>query len=265
MPWIDEDEDFETGERSNILRLARILDDEYWVGDLSDGYRLVVESCLDFEAIVEGSSLPGFKADMKSLAMLYKRVVNPLFQLLVSDFSAAAQAFQNIPALSVPKRHSRQPSRTKLCLFDDAETSGDDIKVQYAKELWGNLEPFVDTIRSLRMSQPGFAETLLTTPSSDRIRVAILDTGIDPTDTMIKAALRSRIRDRLAFIGSSPTDHGDTYGHGTHVARLLLKMAPAAEIFIAKICEGKHLNADRLSSITKVSYYSRSYLIISLC
>lgn len=71
-PWIDEDEDLETGERSNLLRLARILDDEHWVGELSDGYRLVAKSCLEFEAIVERSSLPGFKADLKSLAMLYK-------------------------------------------------------------------------------------------------------------------------------------------------------------------------------------------------
>lgn len=106
------------------------------------------------------------------------------------------------------------------------------------------------------MSPPGFAETLLKTPPSDRIRVAILDTGVDPTDKMIKATLRSRIQDRRAFVGSSPIDHGDIYGHGTHVARLLLKMAPAAEIFIAKVCEGKHLDADRLSSIAKAIDYA---------
>ncbi|KAI0198197.1 hypothetical protein F4808DRAFT_436847 [Astrocystis sublimbata] len=258
VPWTEDDESFETGERSNVVRLARILDDEDWVGELSDGYRQVAKSCLEFEAIVERSSLSGFKPDMKSLAMLYKCVVNPLFQLLVSNFGAAAQAFQNIPALSVPKRQKkRKSSRTKLHLFDDIETSGDDVKVQYAKELLENLEPFLNDIRSLRMGQPGFAETLSNTPSPPRIRVAILDTGVDPTDKMIKGALRSsRIRDCRAFVGSRPTDHSDAYSHGTHVARLILKMAPSAEIFIAKICEGKHLDGDRLSSIAKAIDYA---------
>ncbi|KAI1740736.1 hypothetical protein F4680DRAFT_465012 [Xylaria scruposa] len=249
--WTDEDEDFETGEKSNLLRLARILNDEDWVGELSDGYRQVAKSCLEFEILVEGFSIPDFEADMKCLAMLYKCVVNPLFQLLVSDFGAAAQAFQNIPALSVPKRQKRQSPRTKTTLFDDLETSSGDIKVQYAKELWSNLEPFIDTIRSIRLVQPGFAETLQRIQPLDRIRVAILDTGVDPSDRMIKAALRNRIRDRHSFVGSDPSEHVDTCGHGTHVARLLLKIAPTAEIFIGKICEGKHLDNSLMSSIAR--------------
>ncbi|KAI0549039.1 subtilisin-like protein [Xylaria curta] len=64
----------------------------------------------------------------------------------------------------------------------------------------------------------------------DCICVAILDTGVDPSDRMVKAALRNGIRDR---------------------PRLLLKMAPSAEIFIGKIWEGKHLDGSLMSSITK--------------
>ncbi|KAF2963179.1 hypothetical protein GQX73_g10399 [Xylaria multiplex] len=254
--WTDEDEDFETGERSNLLRLARILNDAYWIDELSDGYRQVAKSCLEFEILTECFSSPGFDASMKGLAMLYRCVVEPLFQMLVSDFGVAAQAFRNIPALSVPKRQKRQPLRTEIVIFDDTEAMENDVKVKYAKDLWDSLSHFHGTIWSLRLPKLGLTEKNKKVQHIDPIRIAILDTGVDSTDNLIKGALRTRIKDQRNFTGSSPTDHVDTYGHGTHVARLLLKMAPSADIFIAKISEGKHLDGDRMSSIARAIDYA---------
>ncbi|KAJ2981443.1 hypothetical protein NUW58_g6689 [Xylaria curta] len=259
--WTNDDEDFETGEKSNVCRLIRILSDENWTGELSDGYRQIAKSCLEFENLVEASRFPCGEADRRNLAMLYKRVVNPLFQLLVSSFGTAAQVFRSIPALSVPERQKKKSSRTNMVLFDDFEMSGDDTKVRYAQELWRNLEGFLDKVRSIRAVIPrrghiGLAETSQQTQLPDRIRVAILDTGVDVKDIMIKGALGSRIKDRRSFVGPSPSNRIDTYGHGTHVARLLLKMAPAAEIYIAKISEGKNLDNSRMSSITEAIDYA---------
>lgn len=89
-------------------------------------------------------------------------------------------------------------------------------------------------------------------PVRDKIRIAVLDSGVDDTDSMIRAAVRSlRIKKRMSFVGKD-NDHQDTYGHGTHVTRLLLQIAPAAEIYIAKICTGKLINEEFMPGIAKV-------------
>jgi hypothetical protein len=76
---------------------------------------------------------------------------------------------------------------------------------------------------------------------------------VDDTDPMITSAIRSgRIIDRRSWVGNVH-DCQDTYGHGTHVIRFLLETAPAADIFVAKICKGKVINDEFMSGIAKVS------------
>lgn len=84
-----------------------------------------------------------------------------------------------------------------------------------------------------------------------KIRIAILDTGIDLRDSMISGA-KSRIIEKRSWVGS-PEDWADTYGHGTHVARLLVRMAPAANIYVTKISGGKTVDPEAMSQIAKVS------------
>ncbi|WAO84616.1 Subtilisin-like protein [Fusarium falciforme] len=83
-------------------------------------------------------------------------------------------------------------------------------------------------------------------PSENRIRVAILDTGIDDTKVFFRAAKQNRTRRdspvilRRSFLnGISVTD---TDGHGTNVAALVLKMAPEADLYVAKISSGHEVD-----------------------
>jgi hypothetical protein len=112
---------------------------------------------------------------------------------------------------------------------------------------------FVFKIKALRQnSQPiGLAERLKGMKTPEKIRIAVLDTGIDLTDKMLKPA-GARIIEKRSWIGS-PEDYVDRHGHGTHVTRLLLKIAPAAEIYVAKITEGKNVDPENMSGIAKVS------------
>ncbi|KAE9364083.1 hypothetical protein N431DRAFT_120568 [Stipitochalara longipes BDJ] len=85
----------------------------------------------------------------------------------------------------------------------------------------------------------------------DRIRIAILDTGILGGDNLITAA-KDRIRgywspEKLGQ--ASEHDCKDSYGHGTHVARILLEVAPFADIFIAKVSENKDLEESKVHYI----------------
>lgn len=86
----------------------------------------------------------------------------------------------------------------------------------------------------------------------EKIRVAIIDTGINDEDIIIDAATEDgRIKARRDFMDSTD-DCKDYYGHGTHVARLLLTLAPQAELYIAKVSNGKSISPPDLFRIAEV-------------
>jgi subtilisin family serine protease len=66
-----------------------------------------------------------------------------------------------------------------------------------------------------------------------RVKIAVLDTGIDASHEFIKS-VRRRIKDRKSFVRDDVSIE-DNDGHGTHVAALLLDVAPDAEVYIAKV------------------------------
>jgi hypothetical protein len=81
------------------------------------------------------------------------------------------------------------------------------------------------------------------------VRIAILDTGLNGSDPVISSHWKQIKRIRC-WVGAEPVDvYGpqntsrsvlrgithDEYGHGTHTAALLVKVAPGAEIFVARI------------------------------
>lgn len=79
------------------------------------------------------------------------------------------------------------------------------------------------------------------------MRIAILDTGIDYGHPYIMGA-RDRIKGVQSWVGYTFVD---TCGHGTHIAQYLLQTAPKAEIFVAKISEGKSIqNADHVGNVS---------------
>lgn len=92
------------------------------------------------------------------------------------------------------------------------------------------------------------------------MKIAVLDTGIDMDHPDFKKP-RSKVSARkLTARSKSPgepnqedrikgrrnfcddrvdeSDVEDTDGHGTHVAAVILRLAPRAELFIARVCQG---------------------------
>jgi hypothetical protein len=74
-----------------------------------------------------------------------------------------------------------------------------------------------------------------------KVKVAILDTGIDHMHESISGYVESRvIMGYCGFvddIDESKEATQDTDGHGTHIAALVARIAPWAEIYIAKIAK----------------------------
>lgn len=90
------------------------------------------------------------------------------------------------------------------------------------------------------------------------VRIAILDTGIDlnhenflkPPRRRTKVGTRAakqlgekpqreRIKACKNFVGDISEDVSDLTGHGTHIAGLILGIAPRAELYIAKTSSGE--------------------------
>lgn len=90
-----------------------------------------------------------------------------------------------------------------------------------------------------------------------RVRIAILDTGIDlshPQFDNSPEALgaleqqqscprRHRVKESKSFVGGAAGDR-DNVGHGTHCAALLLELAPNADIYVARVCEERTKKLD---------------------
>jgi hypothetical protein len=83
-------------------------------------------------------------------------------------------------------------------------------------------------------------------PRPGRTRIAILDTGICLPEEAKDLGYTNRIIKTKSWLGDNTTDDPelrlgdrDLDGHGTHAAGLLLKVAPEAEIYVARVFKGK--------------------------
>ena len=87
--------------------------------------------------------------------------------------------------------------------------------------------------------------------SSPRVKIAILDTGLDllhPDMTDIYNDGRLQYHD---FIENSASIK-DLDGHGTHCTSILAKLAPNAEIFVARVFRKSWADYNSVAIVTKV-------------
>ncbi|RSL48362.1 hypothetical protein CEP54_012969 [Fusarium duplospermum] len=136
-----------------------------------------------------------------------------------------------------------------------------------------------DFLNRMKNFTPKFIKPLIDgktlPPNYKRIRIAVLDTGLhideqDTQDTLLKfSSERVLTKHSKNYTGSSKEDRGndidDTHGHGTHVVRLLLKLAPRAEILVVKVSNGRTLETTKLGQlIDALEYAGQSADIINL-
>ncbi|OBT39280.1 hypothetical protein VE00_10597 [Pseudogymnoascus sp. WSF 3629] len=251
----ENDKDWVSGELSRDSMLKRALTDSKWGDKLGPGYKQIIEACLRFRELLEKFYDPVLTTDMKRTAAIYKYILAPLHRVITqtprfSRTSLCSYGFPDPPDSSSATnyRHSGQKYGSDLVLFDDSTWHSDE-DTSWAQIFLREVGPFVERIRDLEESCK---------PSSDwapwrqeKIRVAIIDTGIDDEDIIIDVATEDgRIKARRNFMNGTD-DCKDYYGHGTHVARLLLTLAPQAELYIAKVSNGKSISPPDLYRIAE--------------
>jgi len=118
--WIADDEDWLSGEKSNHVRLARVLNS--WTDLVSDEYRKIAKSCLDFDVLIESLDHAKIIPERKGLAIIYKCILEPLFHRITTSFGNLAPIFSGMfgPSRSFTVPMNISPSVTaKRVLFDD--------------------------------------------------------------------------------------------------------------------------------------------------
>ena len=77
--------------------------------------------------------------------------------------------------------------------------------------------------------------------AKERVKIAILDTGIDMSHSVLQAS-----KDRIELSWASFGDEGneDDWGLGTHAAALLVKIAPECRIYPARIASRSDSDLD---------------------
>ena len=91
---------------------------------------------------------------------------------------------------------------------------------------------------------------------AEPVRIAILDSGLDPENPFLiedQQLANPRIKEARSFVhGTGPHEIRDEIGHGTHALGLLLKVAPCAEIYVARIARRETLDPSTYDDIAKV-------------
>ncbi|KAM7185093.1 hypothetical protein V8F33_012602 [Rhypophila sp. PSN 637] len=153
-------------------------------------------------------------------------------QIVVQQSSvvAIANSTQTSSCMTiVGKTLTRQPSQPHVELFDAKQDSA----YSTANEFWTRLETFHKSYSRFVAHR----RTVSGGNSPRRIRIAVIDTGIDFTHAGIrKAKDQGRIKEEWcqSWVGADAKDE-DNELHGTNCAYLLHKAAPEADIYVAKV------------------------------
>ena len=125
----DQDLDFEYDILSNQVRLGRILRD--WEASVRDDYRAISQACHDFDSLVQTVDDPRITSENKRLAAFRKCIFEPLFKLLVRDFSPAQRLFEGVsgPWNGLSASFQLNSSKAwKRILYDEQDVSGTETK-----------------------------------------------------------------------------------------------------------------------------------------
>jgi len=93
--------------------------------------------------------------------------------------------------------------------------------------------------------------------TDERIRIAVLDTGIDLEHPGI-AVSKAEIMSCCSWVAGDPST-GDICGHGTHIASVILRMAPWAHLYVARVFRnGDGVDEAGVEAVVKAINHART-------
>ncbi|MBE3047056.1 hypothetical protein IMZ48_31930 [Candidatus Bathyarchaeota archaeon] len=204
-----------------------------------DGQRLVSRSEKPIKAGAAGPMLSTTRPDeqdgiLRRRKSFYNNVVLPLKWLAEKGFG---HGYQVIPCI---RRNPAVPSPSagilaSLPQLEASFHSGRDVNPRMWLRDLNTISSEVERERRVyRAKRDGDVGTEFEVRTT-AIRIAILDTGLDRSllGFDLEDGRPSRVTREKDFVDGSST--ADTFGHGTFMARLVMKCAPSAEIIVARV------------------------------
>ncbi|KAL9618679.1 MAG: hypothetical protein Q9160_006646 [Pyrenula sp. 1 TL-2023] len=219
---------------------ACLQDDSLWENCDYPNYLSAANQCLDpgnfpSSSYVQGSGDESETDDLKQRRnILYDKVVFPLQELLQG--TRWLEQLTNIGPLPAPVKRTSIPALPAL-------THVKDVPVE-SKDTQKNTKPVLkksekDARRWLSRMQRLSHELADRAPQIDgigsQVRIAVLDTGCDENAPFfLNPGNGSRLKDWKDWVDGSHQLQ-DCHGHGTHLISLIMKIAPEAHIYVARI------------------------------
>lgn len=148
---------------------------------------------------------------------------------------------------------SEAPAVPQITLFDGLGPATEDREKMKATRDFFNK--YYRNFRD-RYLEPLPEEIPLQGPSSRQpgsIKICVIDTGVRKDHPVVWGAeIEGRIKECHSWLdGNDANNVEDTFGHGTHVAELLTRVAPRADLCIAKIADSASIPADQMFLIAQ--------------
>ncbi|KAI8955715.1 hypothetical protein F4801DRAFT_276616 [Xylaria longipes] len=184
-----------------------------------------------------------FQRMVKPLEINYRRFLSAVQELRLGPFDIPGPTANTVKPPAPSSNGDDSISGTLFCFDDLVPQTADTSAEAHAKTFFDNFSRFTKHFIAPKMAGRRGGRR--------RLRIAVLDTGIDEGDKWLDEALSKvvELRENQGFSGSPETNPIKKYwpseddavqdecGHGTWLAYLLLKYAPDADLYIAKVSE----------------------------
>ncbi|KAF5701633.1 peptidase S8 subtilisin kexin sedolisin [Fusarium globosum] len=235
------------GKRPDIgLRNIQALED----------YRLVVANCLS-ENLFTPNRMPGVLKSPEELeeeltieerrAILFRKVIVPLKKVVqatgwVDEFgnirgNRVKSAMAQLKEQGCAPKNPILPSVALLNNTSPSDPPHGNEACGKQKSLGNEAEAWLARVKESPVARDVLFAFQKTDMAEKRIRIAVLDTGYDPGAIFFNRDRRRRLKSWKDFVELGQATPKDEEGHGTHVLSVLMQVAPAADIFVARVAK----------------------------
>nr|RBQ96670.1 hypothetical protein FVER53263_11628 [Fusarium verticillioides] len=242
------------------LRDIQILED----------YRLVVANCLS-DNLFTPNRMRGVLKSPEELeeeltieerrAILFKKVIIPLKKVVQAtgwiDDSGNIRGNHVRSALSQLKEKASVPNMpitpSVIPLKDTSQSDLSHINQACGSQKSPGIEAeiWLSNVKQSPIARHVLSAFQKGEMAGRRIRIAILDTGYDPGAIFFNRYRSRRLKDWKDFIELGQPTPKDEEGHGTHVLSVLMQVAPAADIYVARVAKNTSELQNSTESIAK--------------
>ncbi|PON25028.1 pfs domain-containing protein [Trichoderma gamsii] len=220
-------------------------------------YMHAVRNCLECDFGQMKSSM----SDKTFREGVYSKILRPLRWALDEYLAAQIRLFGEVRDVQPEKEHANKRLTNNSALFDDARNidgTKNAITDEWFEDYYAEVKEVSRRMRSSRPSLP-----------DQRIRVAVLDTGIDTTDSLLHPFMLRRQIIYQDFTCTQPSSslkvHEDKVGHGTHICGTLLRIAENIDLYVARVSvDGKDWNESQVAKAINWAVEEKKVHIISI-